>query len=172
VLYVCVYTPLKTRSPAALFVGAVSGAMPILMGYVAVAGRIDGRGTVLFALLYAWQLPHFLSIALIHAEDYRRAGILVHPVAIGPERTRRRRVLFGLILWLVSMIPTTFHGVGTLYTAAALLSGLAFLTAGMRSLRAVPRPGVDRSYFLWTLGHVPLLLIALILDAPLPGTRA
>jgi protoheme IX farnesyltransferase len=164
-LYIGVYTPLKTRSHSALYIGAVSGALPILMGYTAVTGRIDGKGLILFAILYAWQLPHFLAISLVHADDYRKAGIRVYPVVFGRDRTRRYLVLFGLILWLMTLMPLSIDGIGPLYVSMATLSGLGFLVAGLRSLGQTKHPDLDRNYFLGTLGQVPLLLITLLVDA-------
>ena len=171
-LYVAVYTPLTSHGPFALFVRAVSGAAPILIGYAVVTGSLDRRGVVLFALLYAWQIPHFLSISLMNEEDYRRAGLRVHAVVFGRDATRRRRVYFGSALWLTSMIPATFVGVGPLYAAAALLSGLILLMAGLRSLRPSAPARIDRTYFLGTLAHVTLLLTALVVDALFLGPAA
>ena len=83
VVYVAVYTPMKRRSTLALFVGAVPGAIPPLMGWTAVTGRLDAGGLALFALLFAWQLPHFLAISIYLAEDYARGGLQVFALVHG-----------------------------------------------------------------------------------------
>ena len=88
---------MKKRSTLALFVGAVPGAIPPLMGWTAVTGRLDAGGLALFALLFAWQLPHFLSISLYLAEDYARGGLkvfaLVHGERADAGLDRRRRAV-------------------------------------------------------------------------------
>ena len=81
--YVVIYTPLKQRSPLALFVGAVPGAIPPLMGWTAVTGALDAGGLALFALLFAWQLPHFLAISIYLQEDYARGGLRVFALVHG-----------------------------------------------------------------------------------------
>src|SRR5512138_1146982 len=88
VTYVAVYTPMKQRSTLALFVGAVPGAIPPLMGWTAVTGRLDAGGVALFALLFFWQLPHFLAISIYLAEDYARGGLKVFALVHGEPVTR------------------------------------------------------------------------------------
>ena len=83
-----VYTPLKRRSSLALFVGAVPGAIPPLMGWTTVTGHLDAGGLGLFALLFAWQLPHFLAISIYLAEDYARGGLQVFALVHGERATR------------------------------------------------------------------------------------
>src|SRR5512138_3387831 len=87
-VYVAVYTPMKRRSTLALFVGAVPGAIPPLLGWTAVTGRLDAGGLALFALLFAWQLPHFLAISIYLAEDYARGGLQVFALVHGERATR------------------------------------------------------------------------------------
>src|SRR4051812_29754215 len=79
VSYVLVYTPMKRRTAASLLVGAVAGAIPPLIGWTAATGRIDLPGLLLFAVLFLWQVPHFLAITLLRRKEYARAGLIVQP---------------------------------------------------------------------------------------------
>src|SRR6266545_4948187 len=87
-LYAVVYTPLKQRSTLALFVGAVPGAIPPLMGWTAATGRLDAGGLALFGILFCWQLPHFLAISLYLKEDYARGGLKVFSLVHGDRATK------------------------------------------------------------------------------------
>src|SRR5205823_9410645 len=93
VSYVLLYTPMKRRRPAALLVGAVPGAIPPLMGWTAATGRLELPGALLFAVMFVWQVPHFLAIALFSSEDFARGGIRVLPVVEGAGATRRQIAL-------------------------------------------------------------------------------
>src|SRR5512138_3497431 len=102
--YVLVYTPMKKRSTLALFVGAVPGAIPPLLGWTAVTGRLDPGGVALFLLLFAWQLPHFLAISIYLAEDYARGGLKVFALVHGERMTRRWIAAIGVAVLPVSLV--------------------------------------------------------------------
>ncbi|MGB5402026.1 MAG: heme o synthase, partial [Thermoanaerobaculia bacterium] len=105
--YIFVYTPMKRISSLATVVGAIPGALPPLMGWTAVSDRLELGGVVLFAILFLWQLPHFLAIAWMCREDYSRAGIPVLPVVEPDGRsTARQMLLYGAALLPVSLMPT------------------------------------------------------------------
>ncbi|HEY8076260.1 MAG TPA: heme o synthase, partial [Labilithrix sp.] len=87
-LYVFAYTPLKQHSHYALHVGAIPGAIPPLLGWTAGTGRIDAPGAVLFAILFLWQIPHFVAIAMFRRADYARAGLVVMPNVVGDLASR------------------------------------------------------------------------------------
>ncbi|MBP1776804.1 MAG: protoheme farnesyltransferase, partial [candidate division NC10 bacterium] len=93
--YLFVYTPLKRRTPHATTVGALTGAMPPLIGYAGAHGALTGEAWALFAILFLWQFPHFLSIAWMHREDYGRAGIAFLPVVDADGRSTARLMLIG-----------------------------------------------------------------------------
>jgi len=103
-LYVLVYTPLKLRTPASLLVGAVPGALPPVIGWVAAAGRVEVGSLVIFSILFCWQVPHFLSIAWVYRSDYSAGGYAVLPV-VDPSggRSARGIVLFSVMLLAVSL---------------------------------------------------------------------
>ena len=105
--YLCVYTPLKQRSPHSTTIGAIPGAMPPLIGYAAACGKLTAEAWILAAILFLWQFPHFYAIAWMYREDYARAGIRMLPV-VEPdgESTARRILLFSLVLIPISLLPS------------------------------------------------------------------
>ncbi len=161
--YVLVYTPMKKRSTLALFVGAVPGAIPPLMGWTTVTGRIDAGGLALFALLFAWQLPHFLAISLYLREDYARGGLRVFSIVHGERATRAWIAACAVLLVPVSLalVPLGVAGRGYGIVAAALGAGLAGY-----ALSGLGREGGRwaRTLFLGTLAYLTVLFVALFLS--------
>jgi protoheme IX farnesyltransferase len=162
VTYVLLYTPMKQRSTLALFVGAVPGAIPPLMGWTAVTGRIDPGGLALFALLFFWQLPHFLAVSMYLQEDYARGGLRVFALVHGDERTKRWIVgtTLALLPASLALLPLGLAGPG--YAAAAVAGGAALLLFAVRGLRRRESTRWARSFFLATLVHLTLLFAALL----------
>lgn len=161
-VYVLVYTPMKQRSTLALFVGAVPGALPPLIGWTSVTGRLDAGGLGLFALLFCWQLPHFLAISLYLREDYARGGLRVFSLVHGERATRLWSFLFSALLVPVSLALLPLHVAGTAYgvTAAVLGAGLVvFAAAGLGKEGG----RWARSFFLSTLVYLTALFVALFL---------
>jgi protoheme IX farnesyltransferase len=167
-LYVGVYTPLKRMTPLNTIIGAIPGAIPPVMGWTAVTGEAGLPAWVLFAILFLWQLPHFLAIAWIFRDDYRLGGFPMLPV-LDPdgEATGRQVALYCAALVPVSLIPTFLGLAGPIYFFGALLLGLAFLGAGL--MMAVRRRGKEaRRVLLASVTYLPLLLALLVADrAPL-----
>ena len=134
--FVFLYTPLKRRTPHATTVGALPGAMPPLIGYAAARGALTAEAWVLFAILFLWQFPHFLSIAWMYREDYRRAGIVFLPVVEPDGRSTARQMLVGSALLIpASLLPAYLSMAGSLYGIGALGLGLGFLYATLRVAR-------------------------------------
>lgn len=168
--YVLVYTPMKTRTPAALYVGAVPGALPPLMGWTAATGRVESAGLVLFAILFLWQLPHFLAIAIYRKDDYAAAGMKTLPIVRGDAVARRHIALWTLALVAVSFGLPLLGAAGWFYTAAAAALGVAFIGKTLPGLRAAePEEGFARGVFLLSLIYLTGLFLALIVDAVLRG---
>lgn len=124
--YVLVYTPMKSRTHWAMVVGAVPGALPPLMGWTAATGRIELPGVVLFGILFFWQLPHFIAIALFRKAEYRAAGLTSLPLEKGDDTARLHAVGYVLALLPVSVLPFVVGVAGPLYLAAAVALGLFF----------------------------------------------
>ncbi|MET0389466.1 MAG: heme o synthase [Polyangiales bacterium] len=162
--YVGVYTPMKQRSPAALIVGAVPGALPPLMGYAAVSGELGAKGLALFALMFLWQIPHVIGLSAFRREDYVAAGIRVLPAVLGADDTRVHALFWAGVLWAVSLLPTLFGWTGPLYLGSALLLGGWFVGATLRSSSAATLATWGRRVFLTSLLYLPLLFLALLID--------
>ncbi|HKC25894.1 MAG TPA: protoheme IX farnesyltransferase, partial [Thermoanaerobaculia bacterium] len=156
--------PLKTRSPLSLVVGAVPGALPPLGGYTAAHGAIGAPGLVLFAMLFLWQLPHFLAIGWRHRADYEEAGFRILPT-LDPTgaRTGRQALLFTLALLPVSLAPSLVGSAGTVYAAGALVLTLLFLAASVQFWRKTTDAAALR-LFLFSIGWLPAVLVLLVLD--------
>src|ERR1700692_4624440 len=124
--YLLIYTPLKRKTPLCTLLGAVPGAMPTLIGWAGGAATIDRQAWFLFAILFLWQFPHFLAIALMYRDDYARAGYRMLPDFDRDSRfTRAEIVGFTLVLIVTTMLPLVGRG-GPVYVAGMLLAG-AFL---------------------------------------------
>jgi protoheme IX farnesyltransferase len=128
--YVAVYTPLKRYSTLNTVIGALPGAAPPLVGFVATAGDTGTWGWALFAVLFVWQFPHFLAIAWLFRDDYARAGLKMLPALPGGERvTGRSAFLYSLVLLPVSLAPAVLDVAGWVYLAGVLVAGVAYAAA-------------------------------------------
>jgi heme o synthase len=162
--YLFLYTPLKTRTTLSTIVGAVPGALPPMIGWAAARGTLDPGAFVLFAILFLWQIPHFLAIAWIYREDYARGGIKVLPV-LDPEGrvTGRQAVANSLALLVISMTPVMARMAGSLYLWGALLLGIAFtLVAAAAAVKRTP--AAARALFLTSVLYLPALCGLLLVD--------
>jgi protoheme IX farnesyltransferase len=139
--YVFVYTPLKTRTSLSTVVGAFPGALPPVIGWAAARGAVEPGAFVLFAILFLWQIPHFLAIAWIYRDDYARGGLPMLPV-IDPAGalTGRQAVANSLALLVVSVMPTLTGMTGWLYLAGATVLGVALTAAAVAAAvrRTIP----------------------------------
>lgn len=133
VSYLLVYTPMKRIHPICTFLGAFPGAMPPVLGWTAIRGRLDSGALVLFAIVFFWQFPHFHSIAWLYREDYENARIRMLPVVESDGRsTAFAIVMYALALVPVSLAPTLLGMSGRIYFAGALLLGLGMLWFSLR----------------------------------------
>lgn len=162
-LYILAYTPLKRRSPVALYVGAIPGALPILGGWTAAGAPLDAAGWTLFAILFLWQLPHFLALGWMYRDDYRRAGFRVLSGGDTDGRlTARHAVVCSLALVVVSFVPAVVGLAGVGYLIGAAVLGLAILGWSLLLLRG-PTPARARQLFLASVAYLPALLVLLVL---------
>jgi len=133
VVYLAAYTPLKRISPICTFVGAFPGAMPGVLGWTAVRGRLEWETLVLFAILFVWQFPHFFSIAWLYREDYEKGGVRMLPVVEEDGRSTARRILaYSVALIPVSLLPSYMGMAGRIYLVGAVVLGIAMLYFGVR----------------------------------------
>lgn len=127
--YLLIYTPLKRKTWLNTFVGAVSGALPTLIGWSAAQGRLSIRAWVLFLILFLWQMPHFFAIAWVYREDYQKGGFVMLPAIDAAGRlTAIQIAIFSVLLFLASLLPTIIGMTGLLYLSAAIITGLLYLT--------------------------------------------
>ncbi len=162
--YLLVYTPMKRKSAFCIPVGAVPGALPPVIGWVAARGSFDTEAWVLFAIMFLWQVPHTLAIAQLYREDFARAGIQFLPV-VEPEgdSASRQILLHCAALVVVSLLPTLVGLAGAFYFVVALILGLGLLANGMILAMASTGSGARR-LLLASLIYLPVLLIVLALD--------
>jgi protoheme IX farnesyltransferase len=162
--YLFLYTPLKRITPVCTLAGAIPGAAPPLIGWAAARGRLDPAAWGLFAIVFLWQFPHFMSIAWMYRDDYARAGFLVLP----PGDNRSRYVIWqtvaaSVVLLVMGLIPTISHPSGFSYLGGALALGGTFLLYSVRF--AVQRTNVAaRQLLLVSILYLPAVFALLVLD--------
>jgi heme o synthase len=164
VLYVGVYTPMKTRTSLCTLAGAVCGAIPPMMGWSGAAGRLEFGAWVLAALLFLWQIPHFLALAWMYREDYERGGFRMMP-SIDPSgsMTGRTAVLYCLALLPIGVVAKLAGLSGWVAAIGSLACGTVLLLLGVQLARAHSE-GSARRLFLGTLAYLPLLLALMVID--------
>ncbi len=166
VTYVCVYTPMKQRSTLALFVGAVPGAIPPLMGWTSVTGRIDLGGLALFGILFFWQLPHFLAVSIYLKEDYARGGLKVFALVHGERAAKAWAAATAVALVPVTLSLVPLRLAGPVYGIAATFLGAALAAYGVSGVVTPEASGRwARNFFLVTLVYLTLLFAVLFLWA-------
>ncbi len=164
--YAVIYTPLKRVTTLNTPIGAVPGALPPVIGYAAATGGIGPEAVALWAIMFLWQLPHFLAIAWLYREDYARADMKMLPVVDPDGGSTFRQMLIGcLALVPVGLAPTTLGIAGTTYFFIALVSGAAFAAFGVATVIFRSRAAA-RAMFLASLVYLPVVLIAMMLDRP------
>ncbi len=175
VVYLAAYTPLKRVSPICTFVGAFPGAMPGVLGWVAIRNRFDWGTLVLFAILFLWQFPHFFSIAWLYREDYAAGGVRMLPVVESDGRSTGLRILlYSLVLIPVSMLPTFFNMAGWIYLGGAFCLSLALFYFGARLAMfrmplTSPHSKLRARHLLQaTVFYLPLLFILMMSNAGRP----
>ncbi len=165
VVYLFAYTPLKLKGPVAALVGAISGAMPPVIGWTAALGELSVGAWVLFSILFMWQLPHFFAIAWIYRDDYRKAGMpMISHLDRDGLRTAQQIIMCTLNLMFVSLLPVAIGLADGVYFFEALVLGTAFLALGVRfaQRRTLSRA---RHVLFGSLVYLPSLLILWLIAA-------
>lgn len=162
--YIFLYTPLKRISSLCTLIGAVPGAIPPMMGMTAVTGYLTMEAWVLFGILFIWQIPHFLAIAILYRDDYSAGGFKMLPcVDEGLQFTSRQIVIYSAALVPVSLLPSMLNMAGVYYFVSALLLGIGFWASGW--ICAASRSRSDaRKLFLASIIYLPVLLAILMMD--------
>jgi protoheme IX farnesyltransferase len=162
--YVALYTPLKRVTPWALYVGAVSGALPPTLGYGIARGSLDAGAAVLFAILFLWQIPHFIAIAWIYEEDYRAGGFPM--ISVTDPKGHRAQVpmaVCGTLLLAAVVAPAWIGMAGSAYLVVALLMGVVFLWMGLDFVQE-PSRAKARGVILVSVVYLCALVIMLAAD--------
>lgn len=163
-LYGFVYTPLKKISPIAVYVGAIPGALPPIIGYVAASGEIGTLGWVLFIMQFIWQFPHFYSIAWLLDEDYRRAGLKLMP--IGAARNKQgaaQIVFFSVLLTLTAFLPYLMDQVALLTSIALAFFSAIFAYQSFKLYKSLENKDAKRLMF-GSIFYLPVIFGILIID--------
>lgn len=165
ILYAIVYTPLKRKTPFAVFVGAFPGALPTLIGGVAATegfGHFTFFALLLFLIQFVWQFPHFWSLAWFHSDDYAKADFHLLPSRGGKDDfTKFQILMYSVFLLFASILPFAFHYVGLLSTVACVICGLALVLQAYNFYR-LPTDDHARRLFFVTLVYLPLVQVALM----------
>jgi protoheme IX farnesyltransferase len=169
--YVAIYTPLKRVTALATFIGAFPGAMGPLLGWTAARGQIEWPGVALFAILFVWQFPHFMSIAWLYRDDYAKAGIRMLPV-VQPDgwSTVAEALFFAVVMIPVSIAPWWLGLTSTTYAVLAVALGLVYLAYTIRFTHILRASEVEsrklaRDLLKVSVLYLPLLFTALMLCA-------
>jgi protoheme IX farnesyltransferase len=162
--YIILYTPLKVRTSLSTIVGAIPGALPALIGWTAATDTLSIEGWVLTAIVFMWQMPHFLAIAWMFRDDYARAGIPLLPV-IEPDgrSTGRQSVLYTAALIPVSFLPTAVGLATVWYLAGAIVLGAVLMVMSIEFSVTRTVPSARRLFF-GSIIYLPVLWIVLLTD--------
>ena len=161
--YLFAYTPLKRRTTLNTLVGAIPGALPPMIGWAAAHGTVDSGAWALFAILFCWQMPHFLAIAWMFREDYARGGFVMLPhLDETGAVTGRQTVNYSFALLLVSLVPWLLGMAGTVYFVGAFLLGMGMIVYALR-MQLAPGRKYARQLFFASIIYLPLLLALLAL---------
>jgi len=163
-IYLAIYTPAKRLTWMNTSIGALPGAIPPLIGWVAARGQIDPGGWILFAMLFVWQHTHFFPIAWMYRDDYQKAGFRMLPVLESTgKKTFRLTVLSAIVLLPISMLlyGTTF--IGPAYLIGSAVACIFLIAAGFRLSRQ-PSRAAARAVLVSSLFYLPIILVAVLLD--------
>jgi heme o synthase len=165
--YVFVYTIwLKRATPQNIVIGGAAGAVPPLVAWAAVTGRVDLEALYLFAIVFYWTPPHFWALSLLMKDEYARVGVPMMPVVRGETETRQLIVLYTVLLVALTLMPVVFGYFGLIYGAIAAALGGVFISLSLRLWREAQRSSALRTY-LFSLAYLALLFCAMVLDARL-----
>ncbi len=162
--YLVAYTPMKRWSSLSTLMGAVPGAMPPLMGWTAATGTLSWEGWVLFAILFLWQVPHFLAIAWVYREDYARAGLpILSVVDERGSKTSKQLMLYSAVLLPLSLLPTIQGLTGEAYFFGAMILGILYFIFSVY-LAVFRTKFYARRLFLVSIVYLPLLGLLMVFD--------
>ena len=163
--YVFVYTmALKRSTPQNIVIGGAAGAIPPMVGWVAVTGSLDLPALYMFAIVFFWTPPHFWALSLLIKDDYSEAGVPMLPVVAGVSETKRSILLYTILLTALTAMFFTTRAVGWVYFVGALALGAGFIYSAYRLMR---RPEIEgaKSTYLYSLAYLALLFTLMMVDS-------
>lgn len=164
VLYTLVYTPMKQKSPLAVFVGAIPGAIPPMLGYAAVSGELSMEAAILFSVQFMWQFPHFWAIAWVLDDDYKKAGFYLLPSRGGRDKGSAFQILiYTLCLMPVSLMPIVFNISGGVAATIIIICGIVFIAQAIKLFSKCDVKSAQELMF-GSFIYLPLVQIALMID--------
>ena len=162
--YVVVYTLLLKRNTALnIVIGGGAGAMPVLVGWAAVANDLPIQAWILFAIVFYWTPPHSWALALLVNTDYARAGVPMMPVARGEKITRRQILLYSVLLFVITLLPGTLDMLGAIYMVSAIVLGLGLIWMSIRLIREADK-AIARSTYKYSTAYLAFLFMAMLID--------
>lgn len=163
-LYSFVYTPLKRVGPVAVFVGAIPGALPPLLGWIAATGAITHEAMIIFGIQFIWQFPHFWAIAWVSDDDYKKAGFKLLPSGGGPDLNTAIQIMtYTMFLIPLGLLPAKFGMTGINSAIAATVCGVAFFAQTFSLMKTGSRQSALRIMF-GSFLYLPIVQIAYLLD--------
>lgn len=162
-VYAFLYTViLKRKTPHATEIGGISGALPPVIGWVAVKGSVGIEALLLFAIMFLWQPPHFWSLASRYREDYKNAGIPTMPLIVSEDETNIRSLIYIASLLVVSFLPYLTGMFGKLYLSVSLTLGIIYLLLYLVTLFS--KRDLNRSLFFYSIIYLSLIFLCMVID--------
>ncbi len=163
--YLWVYTPLKRVTSWSTQIGAIPGALPPLMGWAAARGELNTLGWILFAILFTWQIPHFMAIAWTYRQDYAEGGMpMLSVIEPSGNRAARQAIFYCVLLLGISLLPVYLGYTTWFYGTCALGAGIYFLYRALIFSKSAQRDLPARKLFFASIFYLPLVLAILVLD--------
>jgi protoheme IX farnesyltransferase len=170
-VYVFIYSMwLKRTSTWNTVIGSISGAIPPMIGYVAVTPQLDLNAWALFLILFMWQPPHFFALAMRKADDYQAAGIPMLPVIKGINETKKQTLIFTVLLLPSSLLLFLTGACSWFYLVLALILGGVYIALSIKGFRSNDDENWAKQMFFYSLIYLTAILFAMILDVTIMDT--
>jgi len=162
ITYLFIYTPLKRKTTLNTLVGAIPGALPPIGGWAAATGHISSPAWIIFGVLACWQIPHFLAIAIIYAEDYKKGGLKMLPSVYPKNKiTSIYMIFFTVALTCMSLGLSIIKGHGIVFAAGSLILGLIFIYCSIKLILNNSLENAKRVFY-YSIAYLPILIILII----------
>lgn len=164
IFYVLIYTPLKRVTTLNTVIGGISGAAPPVIGWVAVTNNMDAAAWLLFLILFLWQPPHFLALAMLKTEEYRAGNLPMLPVVKGFAETKRQMVLWGSVLFPASLLLFIHGSVGYIYLIVMSIMGLVYMVLLFQGFRAKDDLAWARKLFGYSILYLTVFCAVVVIS--------